>query len=65
MNSFQNLVTDEQLHDLKELSTLAKGIKNKWFSMGRDWDRFVKLTDKIWGIQNENPQKKEVQIKGN
>lgn len=40
-----HLISEEEKKKYDELSSLAKVIKNKYFSLGRDLDKFVKLTE--------------------
>jgi len=47
MTDFKNLLTDDEVEAVKQLRELIPIVKNKWFSLGRDIDKFMKLCDKF------------------
>ena len=49
----QNLITNEDREVLHELHRILPVIKNKYFSLGRDIDKFMKLVD-MFGKPKEN-----------
>ena len=51
MSGFQNLYTDEEAKTIMELQALSKKLRNKYFSLGTDLDKFMKLIGKI---ENKN-----------
>jgi len=46
-SSLKNILSDEQAQILQELTALVPRIKNKFFSLGSDIDRFTKLLSKF------------------
>lgn len=42
-----NLITDDDLHAFKEAVLLMKSIKNRFFSLGRDLDKFLKVGERF------------------
>jgi hypothetical protein len=41
------LISEETLHIIKELCVKTKEIKNRYFSLGRLFDQWIKLCDKL------------------
>jgi hypothetical protein len=58
---FDQIMSETQLHLLKEMAICGKSIKSRYFALGREFDKFVKLADKIWGSDDPRENKK-VQI---
>ena len=52
--SLANLITNEDREVLHELHRLIPVVKNKWFSMGRDMDKLMKLCNSFGQIPKEN-----------
>ena len=53
--SLNNLITNEDREVLHELHRLIPVVKNKWFSMGRDMDKLMKLCNSF-GVVKENKE---------
>ena len=51
--NLQNLITNEDRQVLHELHRILPVIKNKYFSLGRDIDKFMRLVD-MFGKPKEN-----------
>ena len=51
----KNLITNEDREVLHELHRLIPVVKNKWFSMGRDMDKLMKLCNSF-GVVKENKE---------
>jgi hypothetical protein len=51
--SLQNLITNEDREVIHELTRLTPIIKNKYFSLGRDIDRFMKLIGSFGQLKEE------------
>ena len=51
--TLQNLITNEDREVLHELHRLIPIVKNKWFSMGRDMDKLMKLCNSFGQIKEE------------
>ena len=45
--SLNNLISDEDNKLLHEIKQLAPPLKNRWFAMGRDVDRLIKLLEQF------------------
>lgn len=43
----KNLITEEDKNVLHELKRIVPQLKNRWFSLGRDMDKLVKLCEKF------------------
>ena len=49
----KNIVTDDERRKLNEIYPLLSAIKNKYFNLGRDIDKFFKLCDSIIGKEKK------------
>ena len=54
MNDLRNLITEEDRVVLHELKRLLPIIKSKYFSLGRDIDKFMSCCTKF-GATNDKP----------
>jgi len=51
----KNLITDKDREILHELKKLIPSIKNRWFSMGRDMDKLMKLLANFGEVNSDKP----------
>ena len=47
----KNLITSEELQILHDICRQIPSIKNKWFSMGRDMDKFSKMCERLQRLE--------------